>query len=466
MSKLVWLHLSDIHFLPDNEWQDSTARAALLDFLARQLAKHQLKVDLIFCTGDIAFGDLHDQSLAKQYAMARQFFDAVLAVCGCDKSHLFVVPGNHDINRNSITNAEREAWCNWGSAKAASMADTIPKWFASLNADTKAAMRRLQEFGEFVADYLPHQMPATTGHHHYAQTITIAGRKIGIAGFNSAWTCAGDNDDRTLWLAAGPQFDHMRRELGDADLKIGLIHHPLDWFNESERSTIRQRIAEDAHFWLHGHTHDAWVEPLPSHVTLGAGAVTAGGQEEFGCNLVQLDLDGGKGQAHLYRYNKIKALWIEANNIAPDGGNVWRFALPTGAIKSADDSTSKVRPRRIDAAAPRYARLGSTIDVIVQVRMLSSPLLSKADFPSQEKPIDVIADSRKVNVKHDVAGQHGPLLPATVRVKLIAPLFNIAGTAEQLLEVPAAKYSELLIFLLIPTKMGECRINVESMSNF
>ncbi len=48
MSKLVWLHLSDIHFLPNNEWQDSTARDDLLKFLAKQLHQHDLTVDLIF----------------------------------------------------------------------------------------------------------------------------------------------------------------------------------------------------------------------------------------------------------------------------------------------------------------------------------------------------------------------------------------------------------------------------------
>lgn len=465
MSKLVWLHLSDIHFLPTNEWQDSTARTALLKFLAEQLSAHQLKVDLIFCTGDIAFGALGKQSLSQQYAMARQFFDKVLALCGCEKSRLFVVPGNHDINRAIITRAERESWAAWGGAKAHNMLEVIPKGFASFDADTQAAMRRLQEWGEFVADYLPHQQPAAQGHHHYAQIITIAGRKIGIAGFNSAWTCAGNEDDRKLWLAAGPQFDHMRRELAEADLKIGLIHHPLDWFNDAERSIIKQRIAMDAHFWLHGHTHDAWVEPLPGHVTLGAGAVGAHSQDEFGCNLVQLDFDGGRGQVHLYRYKKAQARWIEANDIVPTGGSIWDFALPTGVGKAA--LTPDVKPdnvsrqRRIDAAAPRHARLGSTIDVIVQMRMPKSPLLGKAQFPSQEKPGEIVQDSRQVKLTHGLAGQTGQLLPAKVKVRLVAPLFNIAGTAEQWLEVPAAKYSEQLVFMLVPTRTGECRINIE-----
>jgi formylglycine-generating enzyme required for sulfatase activity/predicted phosphodiesterase len=329
MSKLAWLHLSDIHFLPTNDWSDSTARADLLDYLAKQLLDHNIKVELIFCTGDIAFGQLPTQTLDAQYTMARSFFDDVLKVCQCDKSRLFVVPGNHDIDRGSITNAVRLAWQGWGEDdKSRTMLNQIPAWFAAFNADVKDAMRRLEAYGQFVQDYLPHQHNAADGHWHHAQMLDINGLKVGITGFNSAWTCAGDEDDRRLWLAAGPQFDFMRRKLKGADLKIGLIHHPLDWFNVAERSVIKQRIADEADFWLHGHTHDAWVEPLPTHVVLGAGAVTAYEESEFGCNLVELDLAAQNGVARLYRYNQKKARWLRATDVTPKDDGLWPFALP------------------------------------------------------------------------------------------------------------------------------------------
>lgn len=339
MSKLVWLHLSDIHFLPNNEWRDSTARNDLLKFLKTELDKHKLKVDLIFCTGDIAFGEMRSQPLIDQYSMAKEFFNQVLDLCKCDITRLFVVPGNHDIDRGSITNAVKETWTRWGSDdKAYGKASEITAGFAKLDSDTVDVMRRLKDWGQFVANYLPHQIPATKGHHHYAQILDINGRKIGIAGLNSAWTCAGDDDDRRLWLAEAPQFDHMRSQLESADLKIGLIHHPCDWFNVAERSTIKTRIQVEADFWLHGHTHDAWVEPTPTHITLGAGAITANSETEFGCNLVQLDFEKGKGQAHLYRFQKRRAQWIVSTDAVDDG--IWSFDLPKK--KGASNSTSVI----------------------------------------------------------------------------------------------------------------------------
>ena len=334
MDELVWLHLSDIHFRPSDEWQNATVRDALLGFLAKELEKLCIQVDLIFCTGDIAFGELTNQPLEAQYELASSFFDQVLKVCGCDKTHLFLVPGNHDIDRNCVTKAIQTSWTLWGDDTYANkMAEEIPEWFAKLAPDAVDAMRRLGKWGHFIANYAPHHKLAALGHHHYAQVLNIRGRKIGIAGFNSVWTCSGSEDDRHLWLAATQQFNHMRSALKDADLKVGLIHHPSDWFNIVERDIIDERIGDEAHFWLHGHVHKTWMRPLPSHVILGAGAITAGSEAEFGFNIVKLDFENGSGVTRPYRYQKSRARWISANHITPDGREIWEFDLPKELLR-------------------------------------------------------------------------------------------------------------------------------------
>jgi predicted phosphodiesterase len=357
---LCWLHLSDIHFLPNHEWKDNTARDALLDFLQTQLTKNDYKVDFIFCTGDIAFGELAGhQTLANQYEMAKDFFDKVLEICQCGKEQLFVVPGNHDIDRNCVTEAMIESWAKWGEPQVAfGMKDEINEWFANLAPDAKEALKRLDAWGEFVAGYLPKQHEISNKRHHYAKRYPVRGRQIGIAGFNSAWTCAGDKDDRKIWLAAETQFNHMRDELKGTDLKIGLIHHPLDWFNLAERDAIKKRILVDAHFWLHGHTHKPWLDPLPTHITVGTGALTAGTEGEFGFNLVELDFSNGKGQTHFYRYDIGYAKWIEDTAVDPDGEAVWQFKLPKALRKPSgkrdaeqDNDDAKEQPSALKLLA-------------------------------------------------------------------------------------------------------------------
>ena len=105
---LTWLHLSDIHFHPNTDWHDEAARSTLLSYLKTTFARDEsLSPDLIFCTGDIAFGQTSSSPLNDQFKAAMKFFDSLLEVCGrkdvpLAKDCLFVVPGNHDVNRKSI----------------------------------------------------------------------------------------------------------------------------------------------------------------------------------------------------------------------------------------------------------------------------------------------------------------------------------------------------------------------------
>jgi predicted phosphodiesterase len=430
--KLCWLHLSDIHFLPTTEWRDATVRDNLLDYVKKQLQDQQLQVDLIFCTGDIAFGALKDRPLSGQYAMAREFFDRVLTLCGCDKTRLFVVPGNHDIDRGRIFEAVQTSWTAWGEdGKAASMLSKIHTWFANYDKDAKEALCRLEAWGVFVADYLPHQNNAAAGHYHHAQVLDINGIKVGVAGFNSAWTCAGDEDDRKIWLAAGPQFDFMRKQLNQptnqAEVKIGLIHHPWDWFNVAERMTIKQRIGDEAHFWLHGHTHDAWVQEQPSHITLGAGAVTSHTEPEFGCNLVQLDLATGHGQAHLYRYNQRKARWVKDTEDTPAEDGLWPFALPKDigkrrANRLADSTAAVSRP---DSEPPSGAKSGSQ----AKEKTVLDKLLGMIK--------DAFLDSRAADFKRQLGSELG-LSPDVASEKFVATLEALPDLSQQMFKVQKA----------------------------
>ena len=96
---LKWLHVSDIHFNSKTEWRDGTARDSLIEYLKVVFKKNESQIpDLIFCTGDIGFGETQSILLSDQYVQAELFFDKLLVACGKDgvplpKDRLFVVPG-------------------------------------------------------------------------------------------------------------------------------------------------------------------------------------------------------------------------------------------------------------------------------------------------------------------------------------------------------------------------------------
>ena len=77
---------------------DPYDRDVVLGALVRSVEdfrKRGRRPDLIFATGDIAHS-----GKAAEYAAATPFFDAICEAAGIEKRRLFVIPGNHDVDRD------------------------------------------------------------------------------------------------------------------------------------------------------------------------------------------------------------------------------------------------------------------------------------------------------------------------------------------------------------------------------
>ena len=384
--KLTWLHISDIHFHPKTEWRDSACRSTLLTYLKGIFEKdNSLRPDFIFCTGDIAFGESSSMPFLDQYTEAKCFFDDLLMVCGqsetsLPKDRLFVVPGNHDVNRNKINSDAQETLTTW-SKEAIKHSQKINQRFNDKNTEFKDTIKRLDEYGKFIAEYLPHQHD-TEGRYHYTTLVDIEGVTIGIAGFNSAWTCAGPEDDRNIWLAADWQFNTARQALENANIRIGLIHHPVDWLNQSERDVTTRRIASDFDFWLHGHNHNTWITPVQTHIIVAAGAIGAEHSEEFGVNISSINLANMSGIAHLHTKIAGSKGWTIApvDMHAPKGK--WDFDLPTGLQERLKLIAPRIQKR--EEAIPNEENITDREDFVG--RYLSKRLSdSLQSFSSQPK---------------------------------------------------------------------------------
>ena len=90
MKKIQWLHLSDIH-LNQSGVDTRRMRRHLLEYLKGR----NIVCDYIFFTGDLRYapaGDFAEDTIT--------FLEDLCQAVGTDKRRLFVVPGNHDIDRS------------------------------------------------------------------------------------------------------------------------------------------------------------------------------------------------------------------------------------------------------------------------------------------------------------------------------------------------------------------------------
>ena len=326
-NSLSWLHFSDIHLLDKHDWRNSPVLDKLIADIGR-LKASGLSIDLVFCTGDIGFGQTSADPLADQYAVAKDFFDKVLRVCALPKERFFLVPGNHDIDRKKVLPSQTKYFRDHDQTP-----DNINQMFRDHNDEVNRAMERLAQYRDFIQANYPH-IPLDNNT-TFGKPIPINGLNISIFGLNSAWTCAGDGEKSQLWLAGEAQLHTCGKAIKaedpgyKADLCIALMHHPLSWLNPAEFQALRGRIQNECDFLLHGHEHDAWVDEnsTPYHIVIAAGAVAAETKAEFGYNLVQLG--PGKADIHLRHYNRKGDGWTKEIIAGRAEDGVWKVTPPS-----------------------------------------------------------------------------------------------------------------------------------------
>jgi predicted MPP superfamily phosphohydrolase len=98
MSEITILHMSDVHFKTKEKETTPTFRqdvtTKMIGAIQQHLDKYQVVPDVLAVTGDIAFS-------GKEYDNAKMFFKELKAVLP-SKTEFLAVPGNHDVQRDSI----------------------------------------------------------------------------------------------------------------------------------------------------------------------------------------------------------------------------------------------------------------------------------------------------------------------------------------------------------------------------
>lgn len=338
---LTWLHLSDMHVrLPGATAGEPTRYGlydanvvlrALLADVKERIAEDDLRPDLILVSGDVAFSGKADE-----YALAALFFADLLAATGLLGERLFLVPGNHDVDRGRISRGAR--------GMASSLTDRAAANDVLANpADRELLMARLGGYAAFLGDHLPGHPPFDAGRYFYTRTLDLPACRLAILGLNTAWLAEGGEEDRGRLLLGERQ---VRAALDEARaarpaLCLALMHHPFDWLRDFDRDDSAAMLEDGCDFILQGHMHRVGLlqgrGPDGEAMTIGAGACYESREHPNTYNLVRLDLEAGRGEVHLRAYSDRRGgFWTrDAMNYrsVPDG--VYRFSLP-GPIPASD----------------------------------------------------------------------------------------------------------------------------------
>ncbi|MGE5343300.1 MAG: tetratricopeptide repeat protein [Candidatus Omnitrophota bacterium] len=313
MAGLTWLHLSDWH----QEGKDFDRRvvcdALIKDIKNRAEIHRDLEnVDFVVFSGDLAFhGKKEEFETAREHLL-----DPVLKATGLTNDRLFIVPGNHDLDRARFRLLPADL------RKPLKETRKINEWLTD-DEGREEILKPFKDYKNFVNEYTGSKL---SGYADCYQ-LEVGGKRIVLFGFNSALMCGHprceeskiSTDERNL-IIGEPQIYDLLKDRSDADLRIAVMHHPLDWLTENDCISVERRLKEAAHFILYGHQHRGKVEVIKGTngdcVVIPAGAGYSGriatdSRYVNAYNFVHLDFETNKGTVYLRCWNESGYKWQE-----------------------------------------------------------------------------------------------------------------------------------------------------------
>jgi 3',5'-cyclic AMP phosphodiesterase CpdA len=291
---MLILHVSDIHFrAPECATDRDPNRAYRTRMIhdARARTTDLGPVDAILVGGDIAY-----KADPAEYDAAHAWIEELARECGCPMERVFVVPGNHDVNRSIIL--DKRSIQNVHRAVKSARSDRRDRELQAQLADDTVAhalFEPLAAYNDFAKRFSCQVYPSKLS---WRQDISLGngGVTLRLHGLTStllsgAVTDHGQDDVRgSLYLSP------WQTGLDPADNVINLVmsHHPPDWFMDQDR--VDDAINGRAALQFFGHKHRQRVNRESSqYMRFNAGTLNPDPNEigwHPAYNMIQLEVEG------------------------------------------------------------------------------------------------------------------------------------------------------------------------------
>lgn len=354
MTKLRFIHISDIHFGQEQHDGSLIVHNNVRDELVRHcLTQRGIlgNANGILITGDVVFS-----GKKKDYDKASEWLEALASAVGCSQTAVMVIPGNHDVDIDKIDHVCSIVQERLRTSSAAQL-DMHLSGIASSNEGSNPLFPKLTAYREFAAqygcDFDSTLKPVWQKDYKVADNVAL--RFVGLSSVQ-----VSDKSDTLGNMVLGSNQYVIDRH--DGIEYIVLVHHPMHWFLDRDKA---KKYLKRARVLMFGHEHDLSIEKAIDE--------TEGEQLTFYAGATNPpDKDSAIYQ---YRYN-----WIEFEIKSED--NAYNLSI-TVYPKVWDNNQTKF----IDD----LGRLGgaSSKEILIKCPMLStnpSKLISKAPaLPQTER---------------------------------------------------------------------------------
>lgn len=327
MTTINWLHLSDLHISAENTFDQGVIHEAFYDDLVEQLVENNIKLDFIFFTGDVAYS-----ASSRDYELAVNFLNKLCQTLKFDKGNLFIVPGNHDVNRYKVSKLLDD------SRKELETREDIRKIFTNDEMLEKYLMR-FDNYSKFISDLYSIKYEMNPSNYYSATVRTIDGIEIGIIGLNSVWASYGGRNDSNNIYISEIQLSQALEKVRASSLRIVLIHHPISWLYEEDKTDIENMLRIHCQIILHGHLHRSDFQIINSikgqQIIIPAGAIYTGRRISNSYNITSLNFTTKKIRIMPRRYfDGPRKFLRDIETLGDDKSTYFEMDIPQKLISS------------------------------------------------------------------------------------------------------------------------------------
>ena len=312
------VHLSDFHVSDWSASLDDEIKA-----VAKDLEDNFQGADYVVITGDLTFsGEAQQFKIVEEKVLPR-----ISAAAHVGKKKFIVVPGNHDVHRESATASIRTA------AKGMKEGDISPDDLVS----EVLASHAFDNYQKFIST--AGVMAKAKGQDGF-RTITLSAARsqfgrISFACINTAWACIEDSRKGEVFVAK-KQLEFAREMTAEGQLKIAVMHHDINWLHDSEVDLI-ERMSSDFDILLMGHVHrDASVlRQTPNNTALlltGAAFANDANAEYLGYNVYDIDPLDCKVTIYYRKYAAARHKFVPNVECLDDGKAEMPYRCPAPLV--------------------------------------------------------------------------------------------------------------------------------------
>lgn len=263
MEKLVLVHLSDIHFTGSSGTSVHDLDSEVRNELLRDAAA--VTKELGGATGVLVTGDIAFSGQRTEYDRAASWLLEFCRAIGCPDESVWVVPGNHDVDRKIASSKVTKTLHESIRAKQGPALDKELREILTDENSAKALLAPLAEYNTFAARF---QCSISAAKPFWERDLELpCGTTIRLRGLCSALVSNQHDAKNNIVLGQAQVSVHRV----DGVEYLTLCHHPPDWLQDQD--TVISHLESKVRMQLFGHKHSQRVQEINRTLRVTSGAM-------------------------------------------------------------------------------------------------------------------------------------------------------------------------------------------------